>query len=123
MSYGYDPQGNRNSLTATVGAEDFTITNTCDPLNRLATVVDSQGGVTAFGYDANGNRTSLAFPNGVTTSYTYNTLDRLTELRSETTIGDVLLSPLQGRHSGVRRASRRLGDCAFPGEASVDQQC
>ncbi len=92
LSYTYDAQGNRTSLTATVGAETLTTGFTYDALNRLATVIDSQGGVTTVDYDLNGNRSSLAYPNTVTTSYAYDGLNRLTELRSETSAGDLLHS-------------------------------
>ena len=92
LGYTYDAQGNRASLTATVGAEVFTTTYTYDELNRLATVTDSQGGVTSLGYDANGNQAKLAYPNGVATTYTYDGLNRLIELRSATSVGDVLQS-------------------------------
>ncbi|MCP3939318.1 MAG: RHS repeat-associated core domain-containing protein [Actinomycetia bacterium] len=92
LTYAYDAQGNRNSLTATVGAEVYTTTYTHDALNRVATVTDPQGGVTTLGYDADGNQSSLAHPNGITTTYTYDGLDRLTELRSLTSVGEVLQS-------------------------------
>ena len=92
LSYAYDEAGNRTSLTATVGAEVYTTAYTHDALNRIATVTDSQGGVTTLGYDANGNQASLEHPNGVTTSYSYDALNRLTELRTETSAGDVLQS-------------------------------
>ena len=77
-------------MTATVDTEVFTTAYTYDALNRLATMTDSQGGVTSAGYDANSNRTTLAHPNGVTTSYSFDALNRLTELRTETPSGNVL---------------------------------
>ncbi len=92
LSYTYDAESNRTSLTATVGAEVYTAAYTFDALNRLVTVTDSRGGVTSLGYDANGNRASLAHPNSVTTSYTYDQLNRPTQLRTETSAGEVLQS-------------------------------
>ena len=92
LRYGYDAAGNRTSLTATIGAEVYTTVYTHDALNRVATVTDSQGGVTTLGYDANGNQASLEHPSGVVTSYAYDALNRLTDLRTETSAGDVLQS-------------------------------
>ncbi|MCP3997324.1 MAG: RHS repeat-associated core domain-containing protein, partial [bacterium] len=92
LSYTYDAQGNRISLTATVGAQVYTTAYAYDAVDRLVAVTDNKGGVAAIEYDANGNRASLAFPNGVNTTYSYDDLDRLYELRSETSIGDVLQS-------------------------------
>ena len=92
LSYTYDAAGNRTSLTAMVGTEVHTAAYTHDPLSRLETITDSQGGVTTLGYDANGNRASLDHPNTLSTSYSYDPLNRLTELRTETSAGDVLHS-------------------------------
>ncbi|MCP3994624.1 MAG: RHS repeat-associated core domain-containing protein, partial [bacterium] len=92
LGYGYDLQGNRTRLTATVGAQVFTTTYTYDVLNRLETVTDSQGGVTTLGYDDNGNRETLAHPNGVTTTYTYNALNRLINLSTESLTEGILAS-------------------------------
>ncbi|MCP3974181.1 MAG: RHS repeat protein, partial [bacterium] len=92
LGYGYDLQGNRTRLTATVGAQVFTTTYTYDDLNRVETVTDPQGGVTTLGYDDNGNRESQAHPNGVTTTYTYDGLNRLSHLETANSIGAVLQS-------------------------------
>ena len=90
LSYTWDSQGNRTSLTATVGAQALTTNYAYDSRDRLITATDSQGGVTRLGYDADGRRESLEHANGVTTNTTYDDLDRVTELRSETSIGEVL---------------------------------
>ncbi|MCP3976137.1 MAG: RHS repeat protein, partial [bacterium] len=92
LGYGYDLQGNRTRLTATVGAQVFTTTYAHDELNRIETVTDSQGGVTTLGYDDNGNRADLAHPNGVTTAYTYDGLSRLSHLETVNSVGNVLQS-------------------------------
>jgi YD repeat-containing protein len=43
LTYGYDANGNRTSLTAEVGGETLTTTYSYDELNRLQTVTDSEG--------------------------------------------------------------------------------
>ncbi|MCP3974230.1 MAG: RHS repeat-associated core domain-containing protein, partial [bacterium] len=92
LGYGYDLEGNRTRLTATVGAQVFTTTYTYDELNRAESVTDPQGGVTTLGYDDNGNRQTLAHPNGVTTTYTYDGLSRLSHLETVNSVGTVLQS-------------------------------
>ncbi|MCP3997128.1 MAG: RHS repeat-associated core domain-containing protein, partial [bacterium] len=92
LEYTYDPQGNRTTLTVTGGSESFTTAYAYDALNRLVTVTDSRGGVTNLAYDPVGNTSSLVLPNAITTRYTYDDLNRLAELRSETSIGEVLQS-------------------------------
>ncbi|MCP3998167.1 MAG: RHS repeat-associated core domain-containing protein [bacterium] len=92
LAFGYDLEGNRTRLTATVGAQVFTTTYTYDALNRIKTVSDPQGGVTAFGYDDNGNQETLAHPNGVTTSYAYDALNRLSQLETINGVGTALQS-------------------------------
>jgi RHS repeat-associated protein len=80
LSYSYDGNGNRTSLTATIGADSHTTTYEYDDASRLDIVRDRLNRAYDHGYDANGNRTSLAYPNGTSTSYDYNTLNRLTNL-------------------------------------------
>ncbi|MCP3999210.1 MAG: RHS repeat protein, partial [bacterium] len=92
LSYAYDPQGGVIGLTATVGPQVFSTSYTYDALNRLATVTDAQGDVTTLSYDVNGNRATLQHPNGVTTTTAYDALNRLTNLATETSVGDVLQS-------------------------------
>ncbi|MCP3935868.1 MAG: RHS repeat-associated core domain-containing protein, partial [Actinomycetia bacterium] len=90
LSYAYDAHGNRTDLTVAVGTEVYVTAYTYDALNRLAAITNCQGDVTTLAYDANGNQASLAHPNSVTTTYSYDSLNRLTELKSETSVGDVL---------------------------------
>jgi len=63
-----------------------------DQLNRLATVTDSQGGVTTQSFDENGNLAGVAYGNGVTTSHSFDSLNRLTQLETVDGIGTVLQS-------------------------------
>ncbi len=51
-----------------------------DPLNRLATVQNSDTGTTSYGYDNVGNLQSVIYPNGVVHSYSYDTRNRLANL-------------------------------------------
>lgn len=81
LTYGYDDNGNRTSLVATIaGAPTLTTTYAYDDANRLDVVTDTAGRAYDHGYDANGNRTSLAQPNGTATAYAYDELNRLTNL-------------------------------------------
>jgi RHS repeat-associated protein len=84
LTYGYDPQGNRTSLTAEVGGQTLTTSYSYDEMNRLDIVTDSESRIYDHDYDEVGNRHSLAHPNGVNTDYLYDDLNRLTDL---TTIG------------------------------------
>ncbi len=92
LGYGYDLQGNRTRLSATVGSQVFTTTYTYDALNRVAAVTDPQGGVTTLAYDFNGNRARLAHPNGVATDYVYDKLNRLRHLATLGPTDEVLAS-------------------------------
>ena len=49
-------------------------------MNRLVSVTDRDGEITAYTYDANGNRSTLTYPNGNKTAYTYDNCNRLTSL-------------------------------------------
>ncbi|HPA16327.1 MAG TPA: hypothetical protein PLU30_01175 [Verrucomicrobiae bacterium] len=48
-----------------------------DPLNRLETVIDPQGGVTRCAYDPAGNPTNTALPNGANTFREFDPLNRI----------------------------------------------
>jgi RHS repeat-associated protein len=80
LEYGYDANGNRTSLKATVGGQTLTTSFTFDPANRLDLVTDPAGRSYDHGYDPAGNRTLLAHPNGAVTAYTYDDLNRLRDL-------------------------------------------
>lgn len=72
--YQHDAAGNRTSLT---GPDGSTTTYSYDPLDRLASVVDSALGQIDFSYDALSRRTSIKRPNGVRSSYGYDSMSHL----------------------------------------------
>jgi len=81
VSYGYDLNGNRTAVTTQLpGGSPRLTAYTFDPLDRIETVTDPEGGVTTYAYDEIGNLASVTYPNGVVSTYTYNALNRLTLL-------------------------------------------
>jgi len=80
LDYGYDANGNRTSLAATIGSTVLTTSYSYDDASRLDIVTDPNGGQYDLDWDPNGNRSALIQPNGTATSYTYDTLNRLTNL-------------------------------------------
>ena len=78
--------GNRTAIIAGTDTTRYTF----DDLNRLQTVTDPDGGVTAYTIDRNGNRESIAYPNGTVAEYTYDSLNRLTKLFNRTSTGDTI---------------------------------
>jgi len=89
LTYGYDANGNRTSLTAEVGGQTLTTSYSYDELNRLDIVTDSESRIYDHDYDEVGNRQSLAYPNGVNTDYLYDDLNRLTDLTTTGPSGTV----------------------------------
>jgi RHS repeat-associated protein len=102
LTYGYDTQGNRTSLTANIGGQTLTTSYSYDELNRLDIVTDSESRIYDHDYDENGNRQFLAHPNGVNTDYVYDDLNRLTDL---TTIGPA--GTVQSYHFTLGAAGNR----------------
>lgn len=91
-AYTYDAAKNQLTKTETVSGEDRgTTAYTYDSVNRLKTVTDPQGKVTAYTYDKAGNRQSETLTeSGIVVSqtlYTYNEQERL--LSSVQTAGDI----------------------------------
>jgi RHS repeat-associated protein len=76
VSYTYDKNGNRTTMTDPQG---FETVYDYDALNRLITLTSHQG-VFTFGYDDASRRNSLTYPNGVTASYNYDDGNQLTAL-------------------------------------------
>ena len=72
VTFGYDPNGNRTSMTDGAGTE----TDAYDTLNRLT---GTTRGADAFGYtfDAAGNLLTRMYPDGSVTTYTYDDDGRL----------------------------------------------
>jgi RHS repeat-associated protein len=89
LSYGYDGNGNRLTLEATIGGQTHAIGYSYDDASRLDIVRDPLNRTYDHGYDANGNRTSLQYPNATVTAYAYDTLNRLTNLMTSGPFGTV----------------------------------
>lgn len=78
VSYTYDNDGNRLSLTYPGGA---VVTNTFTARNQLLGLyVDGTPAMAAFSYDATGARTNLSLENGTGTRYAYDIARRLTNM-------------------------------------------
>jgi RHS repeat-associated protein len=77
IGYGYDPVGNRTSMTdSRTGMED--VGYDYDTLNRLTDVTYNGSGKTIhYEYDGNGNRTLMRGPEGGETVYEYDSMNRL----------------------------------------------
>ncbi len=88
LSYQYDAQGNKTQMVvASANGSTTQVYNyRYDALNRLTTIIDSQG-TTLETYDAVGNKASEALPNGIITSYNYNSRNRLVGIAYSTTNG------------------------------------
>jgi RHS repeat-associated protein len=77
-TYGYDPAGNRTSVTEPDGnvsgaaAGSFTTTSSYDAINELTSVTDAAGDQAIYGYDDVGNKTSVKDPLGNLTQQAYN---------------------------------------------------
>lgn len=87
LRYGYDPLGNRTSLSYPGGRS---VAYAYDALSRL-TAVNDGGALTRYSYDALGNRETVAFPNGVSTRYHYDASSRLTAIRTFGPTGSLLV--------------------------------
>jgi len=113
ITYGYDWNGNRTSLTVNNGMTTETTTYTFDELNRLASVTDASG-VTEYTYDNVGNRETVTYPNLTVASYTYDQLNRLKRLQNNKTSGEIIssyayeLGPAGNRLSVTENTDRRV---------------
>ncbi|HVV75238.1 MAG TPA: RHS repeat-associated core domain-containing protein [Mycobacteriales bacterium] len=67
VSYGYDADGRRKSMTDGTGTTSYRY----DSLGRLTASTDGAGLAVGYGYDLAGNETSVTYPNGHTVSYGY----------------------------------------------------
>ncbi|MFC1858852.1 RHS repeat-associated core domain-containing protein [Thermodesulfobacteriota bacterium] len=76
ISYAYDANGNRQSMTDTLGG---LVGYTYDEQNNLATLGVGGQNIT-FSYDENNRRLSKTFPNNLTSVYAYNSTGDLTSL-------------------------------------------
>jgi RHS repeat-associated protein len=91
LTYAYDAASNRTSLTTPVGTTGYTY----DALNRLATVVDPDGGVTSYAYDAVGNLQTVTLPNGLVTTHGYDALNRPISVETRDAATTILTSYAQ----------------------------
>ncbi len=92
LDYSYDAAGNLISTTST-DPEGIAVTYTHDPLNRLATLTESNLGTTNYTYSPVGSLHHAVLPNGTTTTHQYDSLDRL--VRRATTRGADLIADFQ----------------------------
>ncbi|VAW47644.1 Rhs family protein, partial [hydrothermal vent metagenome] len=77
LSYSYDQNNNRISMTDSLTG---TINYTYDTLDRLTGITTPSSETTSFTYDELNRRTNVGFPNGVTTDYQYDAKSQLTSL-------------------------------------------
>ncbi len=78
ISYGYDPSGNRTSLTW--ADDNRTTTWDYNTLNLPVTMTDPEGEVTQFTYDPMGRETARILPNGITRETMFNEAGRITSI-------------------------------------------
>lgn len=71
--YGYDANGNRETVTDPDG---LVTTYTYDALNRVDTVTNAQG-VTDYDYDRSSLKTKVTYPNGTEAAWTYDDAGRI----------------------------------------------
>lgn len=101
VTLGYDPVGNRLTLTDGTGSTTYTYDN----LDRLAqAAVGGQPSAVSYSYDLNGNRLSLTYPTGQSVAYGYDGLDRLKTVTDWTS----------GRYTYTYNSAGRLADLTRP---------
>jgi RHS repeat-associated protein len=115
ITYGYDWNGNRTSLTIDNGTTVETTGYTFDNLNRLETVTDPDNNVTTYAYDNVGNRQTVMYPNDTQASYTYDSLNRLTYLENrDLNLNSIIssyaydLGPVGNRLAVTEHSGRRV---------------
>src|ERR1019366_3002204 len=107
VSYGYDKNGNRTSITY---PGNKTVRYAYDASNRLKTVADWLNNTTAYNYDADGNLTGSVNPNGTAAVYQYDPANRLISLTN--TVNSTVISSYQytldavGNHSQVSQTEQ-----------------
>jgi RHS repeat-associated protein len=77
MSYTYDADSNRASMTDPQSGVTSYVYDTLDRLSTLTPPTAFGSGSFGFTYDALSRRTQMTRPNGVTSNYTYNNLSQL----------------------------------------------
>ena len=81
-SYGYDPNGNRTTVTDPLG---HTTTTAYDALNRLIQMTDAAQGQTRLAYDGQDQLTQVTDPRNLATTYTIDGLGNRTSQTSPDT--------------------------------------
>jgi RHS repeat-associated protein len=84
VSYGYDANGNRTSMTDATGSSSYVY----DPFGELTSATSGARNTVGYGYDSNGNITGITYPlpagatwaSTNTVSYGYDKADRLTSV-------------------------------------------
>jgi YD repeat-containing protein len=77
ITYGYDAEGNRTSVTDALSHQT---TFAYDAMSRLTTITYPDSTTSTFAYDSRGWRTSVTDQNGKGTTYAYDDADRLTSV-------------------------------------------
>jgi RHS repeat-associated protein len=103
VSYGYDANGNRTSITYPGGK---VVLYTYDSLNRMTAVTDWLGGVTSYSYDTAGNLSHTTNPDASTVRYAFDPANRLIGLTNSAPNGTPISSyrytlDAVGNHSQV----------------------
>lgn len=73
VSYGYDDNGRRTSMTDGLGSSSFTY----DSLGRLKTAVDGRGTTVSYAYDLADRQTSIVYPGNKTATRTFDSAGRM----------------------------------------------
>jgi RHS repeat-associated protein len=80
IGFGYDPMGNRSTLTDATGSTSYQY----DALNRPTQIIQPGNKAVGYNYDAVGNRTLLVYPGGQQVQYGYDALNRLITVKDWT---------------------------------------
>ncbi|MDH3976669.1 MAG: hypothetical protein OEV42_20590, partial [Deltaproteobacteria bacterium] len=87
ISYAYDNNGNRTSVTTPNGATTYAYDNR----NRIATAT-ADGLVTSYGYYLDGKKDTVAYPNGTDVKYTYHPTNRVKSIVNKVTVDSSVIS-------------------------------
>jgi RHS repeat-associated protein len=109
VGYGYDANGNRNSIT--YPGQTTPVVRTFDDAERLKTVTDWNSNKTTFGYDGNGAVKTTAYPNGTTVTNGYDDAARSTSTIAVTGTATVF-SLTFGRDANGQLASQTTGSAS-----------
>ena len=102
LDYSYDNVGNRTEVKLSHNGNDHLTTYHYDDLNRLQSVIDSNG-TTSYSYDDVGNLDTLTYPNGIVLDYDYNSVNQLDLLTIRNGVGAIVQSYDYGLNETGRR--------------------